>query len=103
MENVAVVADTDATVLIQGETGTGKELVARAPRSEQTSRGIRAHAKYVLPTPLLFEDFHRRSRSRVAIVAFVMIVHCRQKFKDEGARKPAGPILLAFTSVTHAQ
>jgi formate hydrogenlyase transcriptional activator len=55
LEQIDVVAPTDATVLILGETGTGKELIARAihnrsPRRERTFVKLNCSA---VPTGLL--------------------------------------------------
>lgn len=53
-ENIKVVAETDATVLLLGETGTGKELIARAihkTSSRKTSPLIKVNCG-ALPTSL---------------------------------------------------
>ena len=60
LAQVSKVAPTDSTVLIQGETGTGKELIARAIhiRSKRSSRAfIRVNCAAIPPSLIASELF----------------------------------------------
>src|SRR5712692_1837374 len=66
LRQVSKVAPTDSTVLISGETGTGKELIARAihSRSNRSTRAfIRVNCAAISPSPIASELFGHESGS----------------------------------------
>ena len=85
LEQVAIVAPTDSTVLLHGETGTGKELIARAIHN-LSSRRARAYVRMncaAIPSGLLESELFGHERG--AFTGALMQRKGRFELADRGS------------------
>jgi formate hydrogenlyase transcriptional activator len=85
MDQVAIVAPTDATVLLHGETGTGKELIASAIHNLSSRRGrplVRVNCA-AIPSGLLESELFGHERG--AFTGALMQKKGRFELADRGS------------------